>query len=156
LLLAFPRHFQKCLEKPLKAVLPLLKAFENALYVRSCYSEMRMRCRAWALLRCFMHAGLLLAGRLGWQRKEWEASNSRMHAVLRPANARSNDGSPHTQSSDPINVKPPQRTHAASLLCKARCCGDSRSYRAQTMRENKSSRTKTRTQNKYSQKLFTQ
>jgi hypothetical protein len=31
--LAFPKHFQKCLEKPLKAFLPLLKAFENALYV---------------------------------------------------------------------------------------------------------------------------
>jgi hypothetical protein len=38
LCLAFPKHFQKCLQKPLKAFLPLLKAFENALYVRSCCS----------------------------------------------------------------------------------------------------------------------
>jgi hypothetical protein len=41
--LAFPKHFQKCLEKPLKAFLPLLKAFENALYVRSCRNADRLQ-----------------------------------------------------------------------------------------------------------------
>jgi hypothetical protein len=40
------------------------------------------------------------------------------------------------------------RSTVKRLKTKGVCCGDSRGYRAQTMRENKSSGTKTRTQNK--------
>jgi hypothetical protein len=76
-----------------------------------------------------------------------EANSGRGQMVLLPARTRSASA---RLSSRLVVLPPPRATPSAvgALVAPRRCCGESRTFRTRTMKGNKSSRTKTKTQNK--------